>query len=247
MSQGGHSKPLLLLALFYWWTSSWTCRTTPRPWSRCPPGQFFWLDETRVSFWATFIFSTFLPEHSFMLKSYRWGGWVSGVGWVAHGILVSSQVPSFLTLGLWTLGLGLGLDNCQYSIMTDQISTIFYYHVCTNSRIWKYCIKWINVTTYLQLICGEAAVVPEHLIVAGPARPLDPLVAEEVEVSLGGVVDALVHHGPRQSVPVPILVIISREKPGEDYKMLKKRRKKWELNAGKYTVYLVWCLFWTMM
>ena len=59
----------------------------------------FWLDESRGSFWATFTIRTFLPEHSFMLKSYRWGGWV------AHMILVSAQVPLVLTLGLWTLGL----------------------------------------------------------------------------------------------------------------------------------------------
>ena len=68
--------------------------------------------------------------------------------------------------------------------------------------------------SYLQLVCREAAVVPKHLVVAGSACPLDPFVAEEVEVALGGVVDALVHHGPRQSVPVPILVVISGEKPG---------------------------------
>ena len=106
MSQGGHYEPLLLLALFYWWTSSWTCRTTPRPWSRCPPGQFFWLDESRGSFWATFTFSTFLPEHSFMLKSYRWVGW-GGVG--GPWDFIVTQVPLVLTLGLWDLGLG--LDN----------------------------------------------------------------------------------------------------------------------------------------
>ena len=28
-----------------------------------------------------------------------------------HGILLSAQVPSVLTLGLWTLDFGLGLDN----------------------------------------------------------------------------------------------------------------------------------------
>ena len=39
-------------------------------------------------------------EHSNMLKSYR-----VVVVVVAHGILVSAQVPLALTLGLWTLGL----------------------------------------------------------------------------------------------------------------------------------------------
>ena len=46
-----------------------------------------------------------------MLKSYRWVGWV---GWVAHGILLSAQVPSVLTLGLWTWDFGLGLDNFDF-------------------------------------------------------------------------------------------------------------------------------------
>ena len=32
-------------------------------------------------------------------------------GWVAHVILVSAQVLLVLTLGLWTLDSGLGLDN----------------------------------------------------------------------------------------------------------------------------------------
>ena len=41
-----------------------------------------------------------------MLKSYGWGGGV--VEWVvAYVIIVSAQVPLVLTLGLWTLGLGL--------------------------------------------------------------------------------------------------------------------------------------------
>ena len=82
--------------------TSWTCRTTPCLWSRCPPGQFFWLGESRGSFWDTFTISTFLPEHSFMLKSYRWVGWV-----VAHKTLLSAPVP--IRIGIW--GLGLGLDN----------------------------------------------------------------------------------------------------------------------------------------
>ena len=54
------------------------------------------------SFRATFTISTFLPEHSFMLKSY---------GVVAHKILVSAPVPWIGDLGLgdW----GLGLDNTK--------------------------------------------------------------------------------------------------------------------------------------
>ena len=41
-----------------------------------------------------------------MLKSYGWDGGGGG-GVVAHVILVSAQVPLVLTLGLWTLDLGL--------------------------------------------------------------------------------------------------------------------------------------------
>ena len=45
--------------------------------------------------------STFLLEHSFMLKSYRVGGVV------AHKTLLSAPVP----IGIGIRGLGLGLDN----------------------------------------------------------------------------------------------------------------------------------------
>ena len=69
---------------------------------RCPPGKFFWLDESRGSFLVTFTISTFLPEHLFMLKSWGVGWWV-----VAHVILVSAQVLLVLTFGLWTSDLGL--------------------------------------------------------------------------------------------------------------------------------------------
>ena len=65
MSQGGHSEPLLLLALFYWSTPS-------------------------------------------CLKV---RGRAAGGGVVAHVILVLAQVPSVLTLGLWTWDFGLGLDD----------------------------------------------------------------------------------------------------------------------------------------
>ena len=53
---------------------------------------------------------------------------------------------------------------------------------------------------------------------AGPGGPLDPLVRDEVEVSLSGMVDPLVHHSPRQGVPVPVLVVVRWEKP-ENYKV----------------------------
>ena len=54
-----------------------------------------------------------------------------------------------------------------------------------------------------------------------PAGALDSLVAEKVEISLGGMVDPLVHHGPRQGIPVPVLVVVRWEKPGK-YKIKSK-------------------------
>ena len=56
-------------------------------------------------------------------------------------------------------------------------------------------------------------VVPEDLVVTGPGGALDPLVRHQVEIPLGGMVDALVHHSPGQSVPVLVFVVVSREKP----------------------------------
>ena len=50
--------------------------------------------------------STFLLEHSFMLKSYQWGG-----GVVAHVILDFSVSPSPFGLDFRTSDFGLGLDN----------------------------------------------------------------------------------------------------------------------------------------
>ena len=63
----------------------------------------------------------------------------------------------------------------------------------------------------LQLVSGELAVVPQHLVVTGSAGALDPLVTQQVEVSLGGMVDALVHHGAGQGVTVPVLVVVRGE------------------------------------
>ena len=65
----------------------------------------------------------------------------------------------------------------------------------------------------LQIIRVEVAVVPEDVVVAGPGGALDALVRDQVEVTLGGMVDALVHHGPGQSVPILVFVVVSREEP----------------------------------
>ena len=58
---------------------------------------------------------TLLPEHSFMLKSYRWVGWV-----VAHKTLLSAPVP--IGIGIW--GLGLGLDNLKFDILKQLVLAI---------------------------------------------------------------------------------------------------------------------------
>ena len=65
----------------------------------------------------------------------------------------------------------------------------------------------------LQLVSGQVAVVPEDLVVAGPGGAPDALVRDQVEIPLGGMVDALVHHGPGQSVPILVFVVVSREEP----------------------------------
>ena len=70
------------------------------------------------------------------------------------------------------------------------------------------------------------------LVVTGPGGALDALVAEKVEVPLSGMVDALVHHGARQSVPVAILVVVRWEEPAEI------ERKVKEIFSSK--LYLVW-------
>ena len=59
----------------------------------------------------------------------------------------------------------------------------------------------------------EVPVVPEDLVVAGPRGALDALMRHQVEIPLGGMVDALVHHSPGQSVPILVFVVVSREKP----------------------------------
>ena len=66
----------------------------------------------------------------------------------------------------------------------------------------------------LQLISVMVRVVPEDLVVAGPGGALDGLVRDQVEVTLGGMVDALVHHGAGQDVPVLVLVLVVGKEPG---------------------------------
>ena len=74
---------------------------------RCPPGQFFgWISQGGHSE-PLLLLSLFYQSTPSCLKVR--GGWGGGV--VAHVILVLAQVLLILTLGLWTLDFGLGLDN----------------------------------------------------------------------------------------------------------------------------------------
>ena len=68
----------------------------------------------------------------------------------------------------------------------------------------------------LHRVRRHPAVVPQHLVVAGPGGALDPLVRDQVEITLGGMVDPLVHHSPGQSVPVLVFVVVSGEKPSRN-------------------------------
>ena len=54
------------------------------------------------------MIKTFLPEHSFMLKSWGWGGW-----W-GFGPCDFSVSPSPFGLDFGSLDFGLGLDNCHF-------------------------------------------------------------------------------------------------------------------------------------
>ena len=88
----------------------------------CPPGNFLgWVGRGDHP-------KTFLLKALFCQSTPSWlkvrGGWSSRVCWceqsgmlVAHVILVSAQVLLVLTLGLWTLDFGLGLDNTNDPIL----------------------------------------------------------------------------------------------------------------------------------
>ena len=80
------------------------------------------------------------------------------------------------------------------------------------------------VSQDLQLVSSRLHVIPEHLVMAGPAGPLNTLVAQEVEVSLCGMVDTLVHQSTSQGIAFPVLVLVHGQ--------------------GKNPV---WCLFCTTM
>ena len=124
MSQGGHSEPLLFLALFY--QSAHSCLKVRGGKLECAGGHvelplvldlavhlvnfFGWMSQgghsEPLSLLALFYQST--PS---CLKVM--GGW-GGLGWVAHVILVSAQGPNpsffFFFIGLWgLLGHRLGL------------------------------------------------------------------------------------------------------------------------------------------
>ena len=117
MSQGGHSEPLLLLALFYQSTPSCLkvrgggggvggpcdyC-VSPSPFSLDFGTLDFGTSDSGLTKMLDLFFCTFLPEHSFMLKSYWVVGWVGGGG----GPCDSSVSPSPFGLDFWTSELGL--------------------------------------------------------------------------------------------------------------------------------------------
>ena len=77
------------------------------------------LDESMGSFWATFTFSTFLPEHSFMLKSL----------WFDFSV---SPSPLVLTLGLWTSGL-------RTRVLT--IKNVIILIISNKARHWSHCVS----------------------------------------------------------------------------------------------------------
>ena len=61
---------------------------------------------------------------------------------------------------------------------------------------------------HLQVVGSEVVVVPQHLVVARPAGALDTLVTKQVEVTLGWVIDTLIHYSTRQSIAVPVLITV---------------------------------------
>ena len=100
-----------------------------------------------------------------MLKSY-WvemsrrlcGEWAGGyvVGWVAHGILLSAQVPSVLTLGLWTWDFGLGLDNKYWSGVESAKN--FKNHPHNGFGLFNYSMQWSHcfvIPKEAELVMGQ--------------------------------------------------------------------------------------------
>ena len=51
------------------------------------------------------------------------------------------------------------------------------------------------------------------MVVAGSGGALDTLVRDQVEVTLSGMIDALVDNSSSQSVPILVLVFVCGEKP----------------------------------
>ena len=68
----------------------------------------------------------------------------------------------------------------------------------------------------LELVSGEAVIIPETAVVAGPRGALDALVWAQVEVVLRGVSDVGVHCGPGGDIARPPRLVSSiwAEEPG---------------------------------
>ena len=114
----------------------------------------FWLGEPRGSFWDTFTFCTFLPEHSFMLKSYGWWGGVGG-GPCDFSVSPWSKSFFFLFLGDFysTLGpVGTGARTWTWTRAWQfRVSPL---HTSTQNTI--SCVFMFFISTYMSFLSGYA-------------------------------------------------------------------------------------------
>ena len=63
-----------------------------------------------------------------------------------------------------------------------------------------------EVSQHLKFVSRHHHFITEHLVVAGPPGALDAHKAQKVEVNLGWVIDAMVHHSASQRIAVVGLV-----------------------------------------
>ena len=107
-----------------------------------------WLDESRGSSWATFIFCTFLPEHSFMLKSWGWWWWGGG----PCDYCVSPSPNNWVLVFFWLcLNIGLGLGTCWdrdwgLKYITRLSGYIIFLRCKYVENIFKVVVAWESMT-----------------------------------------------------------------------------------------------------
>ena len=101
---------------------------------------FLCMDVQRVSFWDTFTISTFLLEHSFMVKSYgdfNWGSLGQGLGlglgldntWWLVPLKWGPQYKGYLNF-IWGISLVPKLSNDQFDRVLDVIEEEFLLRNC---------------------------------------------------------------------------------------------------------------------